>query len=61
MLNNLVSVFLGCIHEFVMPEYWGITDAVACPVFCAILLIFPCALTCELARLLSAIITHDTK
>ena len=53
MLNNLIAVLLGCVHEFVQPDYWGIVDAVTVPVAVIVVLICICSLCCRALSALS--------
>lgn len=40
MLNELIGVFLGCIHYYVDEQYYQIVDAVSVPVMAVLVLIF---------------------
>ena len=51
MLNNLIGILLGCIHEYVQPDYIPLVDAVFVPSATDVILITCCVLT---ARTLSA-------
>ena len=61
MLNSLIEIFLGCIHEYVQPEFIPLCDAVFVPAGCAIMLIFVCAFCVAMVHALTAVIVHDTK
>ncbi len=55
MLNELVGILLGCVHEYVAPEYWAQVDAVFVPVAVAIILICVCSLCCRVLSALASV------
>lgn len=61
MLNETIEIFLGCIHEFVSPDYWNLCDTIFVPSACGVILISVCAFVIAVMRTLSALIIHDTK
>lgn len=40
MLNEFIGILLGCVHYFVTEEYIPLVDAIAVPVFLALILVF---------------------
>lgn len=44
MLNDLIAMLLGCVHEFVSPDYWGVVDAAFVPVAVTVILVCVCSL-----------------
>lgn len=50
MLNDLIYILLGCIHEYVQPEFIPLVDAIFVPSAVGVILILCCVLT---ARTLS--------
>lgn len=61
MLNEVVEIFLGCIHTYVNSDYWNMADAVFVPVACAIVLIFVCSFCIAFMHAFTAVVVHDTK
>lgn len=59
MLNSLIEIFLGCVHEYVSEQYIPVCDAVLVPVLCTVMLCFVCGFCIAFVHALTAVINHD--
>lgn len=50
MLNDLIGMILGAVHEYITPEYIPIVDSIVAPVVACTMLIFCCAVSVFFVR-----------
>lgn len=50
MLVDFIGMILGAVHEYVIPEYIPIVDAVLAPAVAVIILIFCCVVSVVFVR-----------
>lgn len=59
MLNELIGILLGCVHEYVPENYIPIIDAVFVPCAVGVVLICVCVLCARALTALSHVITAN--
>lgn len=61
MLNELIGILLGCIHEYVQPDFIPLVDAIFVPSAVGVILITCCVLCARTLSAFARVITSSSK
>lgn len=61
MLNELIGILLGCVHEYVQPDFIPIVDAIFVPSAVGVILITCCVLCARTLSAFARVITSSSK
>lgn len=59
MLNELIGILLGCVHEYVDPEFIPLVDAIFTPCAVGVILICVCVLCARSLTALAHVVTAN--
>lgn len=61
MLNELIEILLGCVHEYVQPDFIPLVDAIFVPSAVGVILITCCVLSARTLSAFAKVVTSSSK